>query len=650
MAPNVDPADDNPLRVVFLADFLPADQEKLINRIQTLAGPSRRLESWKPGSQTLRTPLKKFTDYHWHDFPDTKAHIYEVATRLHRAGCQKFLVADHLTWRQLTQNLRFGDYPLLSVVLVVIKSSPSGKHSSGRSSFFIAAERRTIDKDAAVTALCNPFFFMEDKTIHPSLPIDTPSTHANPLLDGDQDIFTPTDLGLTVREKFETEIQSALPGSLPAELKSYIVSYLDHRMPYHGSSLRDEDNNLTFEPDKEPITIFLTFPTSPAQFARLNSVMSQQMKKIFEKIISSQPPFSRERQDAKESIQSLIRRSDSYYYGDFEDPDNESERPLDCFSVQLIEWPYEQPAKRRDIVHHFLELHYVAHWHYLFKCPFSSSDETLLDNAQFATLMKLDNDNPWPTASISAARNTFTGIVQDQLELALDSRLLSSLKPKKPSNYQVLHETLSDPDQGFYHNAPPWERVQDFEVEEWDPRYGPHTLPIFYLTNKFTEEQADSLEDAVDHEGEILRVPCMTGSKIPSSGTLHDMWNIFWQIQQIWQTESPREDIPLFFADEQSFIDETLIVVDRWHVESLHLYQNWDLLKRVDKPHIRGIVYGRVVAFNAIETHGALAYGRPSVDRFRKEIENLNGDRVDVVHRYLRPDWPGHGVIPDEER
>ncbi|KAJ5733805.1 hypothetical protein N7493_002591 [Penicillium malachiteum] len=649
MAPKVDPADDNPLRVVFLADFLPADQAKLIDRIQTLAGPSRRLESWKPGSQTLRTPLKKFTDYHWHDFPDTKAHIYEVATRLHRAGCRKFLVADRLTWRQLTQNFRLGDYPLLSVVLVVIKSSPSGKHSSGTSPFLIFAERRTIDKNAATAVHQEPFFFMEDKTIHPSLAIDEPSIHAQSLLDGDEEIFTPTDLRLTVREQFEKEIHSALPGSLLAELKSYIISYLDHRMPYHGSSLRDENNNLTFEPDKEPITIFLTFPTSPAQFARLNSVMSQQMKKIFEKIISSQPSFSRERQDAKESIQGLIRRSDSSYYGNFEDSDNVPELPLDRFSVQLIQWPYEQPAKRRNIVHHFLELHYQASWHYLFKCPFSSSDETLLDNAQFATLAKLANDNPWPTASISAAHNTFTGIVRDQLKLALDSRLLSSLKPKKPSNYQISHETLSDPDQGFYHNAPPWEPVQDFEVEEWDPRYGPHTLPIFYLTNKFTEEQAESLECAVGHEGEILRVPCMTGSTIPSTGTLHDMWNIFWQIQQIWQTESPREDIPLFFADEQSFIDETLIVVDRWHLKEMNLYHHWDSMKRVDKPHMRGMVYGRIIAFNAIMTRGALAYGeRPRVDKFRKEIESH--DQVDVVHRYLRPDWPGHGIIPDDER
>ncbi|KAJ5730659.1 uncharacterized protein N7483_005167 [Penicillium malachiteum] len=221
MAHELDPADENPLRVVFLADFLPADQAKLINRIQNLVGP-RRLESWKPGSQIIRTPLRKVTDYHWHDSPDTKAHIYEVATRLYRAGHPnlKFLVADHLTWRQLTKQCRTGDHPRLSVVLVVIKSSlqeSSGKHSLANetSRFKVAAERHT------------------------------PSRHAKSLLGGNEEIFTSTDLRLTVCENFEREIQSALPGFSAEELTSHIVSYLDHRMPYHGSSLRGPNGHLT---------------------------------------------------------------------------------------------------------------------------------------------------------------------------------------------------------------------------------------------------------------------------------------------------------------------------------------------------------------------------------------------------------------------
>ncbi|KAJ5730658.1 uncharacterized protein N7483_005166 [Penicillium malachiteum] len=372
--------------------------------------------------------------------------------------------------------------------------------------------------------------------------------------------------------------------------------------------------------------------------------MEQWMKKIFEETISRQPLFSEERQNVKQVIQDLIRCSSP-----IGGPDEESERPLDLFSVQLIRWPYEQPAKRRNIVHHFLELHYDTPWHYLFKCPFSSSDETLLGNAQFATLVK--RPGPWPTASIGATRKTFTGLVKELLPFANDSHILSSLEPKEPSLNQIWNETLSDYDQGFYHNASPWELVQDFVVNEhWDPRYGPPALAIFYLTNKFTEEQADSLESAIMLElgGEVLRVSCTTKSTTPLTRTLHDMWNIFWQIHKIWQIEFPRSDVPLFFADEQSFIDETLIMVDWWHLKEMNNLHYQDILKRVDKPWIRGMVYGRILAFDAISAHGSLSMeDEPVLSYFRNEVEGH--DRVDVVYRYLRPDSPGHEIIPHEE-
>ncbi|KAJ6016135.1 hypothetical protein N7540_010726 [Penicillium herquei] len=376
------------------------------------------------------------------------------------------------------------------------------------------------------------------------------------------------------------------------------------------------------------------------------------MKKIFEEIISSQPLFSQERQNVKQAIQDLIRRSKSVAYGGVEGQDDESERTLYLFSLQLIQWPYEQPATRRNLVHHFLELHCDAPWHYLFECPFSSSDETLLANAQFATLVK--GPGHWPTASIRATRKSFTGLVKEKFPFTLDSPLLSSLEPKEPHLNQIWKETLSDYDQGFYHNAPPWESVQDFihgYWDDWDPRYGPPGLPIFYLTNKFTEE-AESLESAVGFEGEFLRVPCMpvASSTIPWTGTLHDMWNIFWQIQRIWQKELPHSDVPLFFADEQSFIDETLIMVDRWHLKEMKNLQYQEILKGVEKPWIRGMVYGRILAFNAIAAQGSLSHeDEPVVRIFRQEVEVENEDRVDVMHRYLRPDWPGHGIIPDEE-
>ncbi|KAJ5621641.1 hypothetical protein N7528_006424 [Penicillium herquei] len=693
-----------PLLVVPLAGFTNTQEKTLISKIRCFLGTSHKAEIWKPKPKSLHVPVPPRSNYFPPCNPDSKAHIHELAILLHRLGHFKFLVADGLTLRQLTDDCRCGEDAALSVVLVNIKSPPEKR--SIKSYFqslspLVFAERRIIEIKSHHDCYSYSDETWEDDTGsseewsgndtpdedwndddevsfqdglimgHPRISIDIPSKSAQQILDADRELFTIPTVLSTGRWKFENEIASALPNSLPQELKADIVSYLDHRN-IASSSFGGWDTGYWpgMVSDEHPIVILLAFPTTPLQFQRLRNAMAQYMKKIFELIMSTHPPLSERHESLKWAIQLLIRQSQctpkvmdhgSSFPREEEADDSsyrwEEELPLDQFHVRLVPWPYNQPATRRDLEYHYRRAGFDVR-HYLLQCPFStSSDEELLENSEFATLqghipraMAAYLVGKMPTQVVQAVRNSFAGIVKNGLLRTIQWSDLEPLKPKQFPWYQIIsREILSDPDQPLYDNPLPWRPIRNLSLALSGTRFA--ALPLFHLTKRFSDEDIDSLEHTlldsfqdVPREWRpmhIIHLPWIKtdGAPSPSDGTLHDIWNIFLEVNS---EDSRAFFLPMFFIDDQTRHDGTLIAVNEWETfQSDHD----DLLRGIERPLLRGMLYGRIFV-DSVCFFNQILQEDWGVDAFERGILD---DEIDVMHRYLRPDWPGHGIIPDED-
>ncbi|KAJ5730655.1 uncharacterized protein N7483_005163 [Penicillium malachiteum] len=121
-------------------------------------------------------------------------------------------------------------------------------------------------------------------------------------------------------------------------------------------------------------------------------------------------------------------------------------------------------------------------------------------------------------------------------------------------------------------------------------------LPLFYLTDMFSNEDFNGLEDALWDSFEdvppewgpmeTLHIPWKRPDDAPnlSDGTLHDMWNIF------WETTCPRfHPLLLFFVDKQLSVDGTLIVVSEWETFKSEIQAGQEgLLRGIERPLVRG--------------------------------------------------------------
>ncbi|KAJ6016136.1 hypothetical protein N7540_010727 [Penicillium herquei] len=694
-----------PLLVVPLANFTEQERKTLISRVQSLVEPPRKVEVWIPRPGSLHIPLQPRSRYFVQPIPDSKAHIYELAILLHRLGYSKFFVADGLTLRQLQGDCRHGEEEVLSVVLVNIKQptrNGSIKNYFESLSPLVFAKRRAVGIDSESDSHSDEEYTGsseewsgtdaededdEDELSYedslasidsieiwrPKIAIDIPSKSAEQILDADQDLFTLPTVLSTGRWNFENNIASALPNSLPPELKAEIVSYLKHRILDRSYLMGWRSGCWPGRVNEEhPITILLAFPTTPSQFQRLQNAMAQHMKRIFELIMSKHPPLSERHESLKWAIQLLIRLSQCTseecspeesiirgltpddYTPEWSTPEDmnafslsrEEELPLDQFHVRLVPWPYNQPATRRDLQHHYRGGRFDVR-HYLLRCPFSSSsDEELLENSELATLQTIV---PGDVAEFvragkrlklfaEAVRNSFTGIVRQELLRTIEWRDLEPLKPKEFPLYQMIcEERLSDLDEPLYEDPLPW-------IPIWQPNLAGSrfpALPLFYLTNSFSDDDLDNLEDTLWDSFEetppewapkqILHIPWKKADKTPNlpDGTLHDIWNIFWDITSL---EYYYCYLPLFFVDSRTCIDGTVIVVSEWEtLKSYFQAGQEDLLRGITRPLTRGMFYGRIFL--------------ESICLFNNALHNDWG-RTPLSER---PDWPGNGIIPDLE-
>ncbi|KAL3454948.1 hypothetical protein BJX64DRAFT_295538 [Aspergillus heterothallicus] len=116
------PSPDNTIKgsqlpLVFLTDLENCHKNRLVEHLQSAIKNDEplTLHLWHPSPQTLAAIAKQGPHL------DSQGNIHAVATLAARAGWTGLLVADELTKRQLTNSLRVGEYPTISVVMVSIR-------------------------------------------------------------------------------------------------------------------------------------------------------------------------------------------------------------------------------------------------------------------------------------------------------------------------------------------------------------------------------------------------------------------------------------------------------------------------------------------------------------------------------------------------
>ncbi|PYH91299.1 hypothetical protein BO71DRAFT_401468 [Aspergillus ellipticus CBS 707.79] len=209
----------------------------------------------------------------------------------------------------------------------------------------------------------------------------------------------------------------------------------------------------------------------------------------------------------------------------------------------------------------------------------------------------------------------------------------------KPNEYKLANletdttELMYPPSQPFYPNPPQW----------CPTKRGLNWISLFYLTNNITPEHNEAITTEIPTLGEVEEPEW--GDKISvtipwanteADGTLDDVWKIFWEIHTHQRGKGIRT--PIFFVDQQTLVDNTVLAVehDYYFVEDGNTTAK-EMLKDVPFPDCRGFLYGRVAGRDAHIIYANLSIGNMDFEEFTEKSQ------------YPRPDWPGHGILKDEE-
>jgi hypothetical protein len=119
------------------------------------------------------------------------------------------------------------------------------------------------------------------------------------------------------------------------------------------------------------------------------------------------------------------------------------------------------------------------------------------------------------------------------------------------------------------------------------------------------------------------------------------MWDSLWKM---CYNENPlyRYGPPALFVDQQSFVDNTIVVAD-----TLYYHLPWaseealKLLEDVPKPSIKGLAYGRIPGRDVHTVYANLLISSMALEEF------FDG-REDEIKKFIRPDWP-QGIPEDDE-
>lgn len=168
-----------------------------------------------------------------------------------------------------------------------------------------------------------------------------------------------------------------------------------------------------------------------------------------------------------------------------------------------------------------------------------------------------------------------------------------------------------------------------------------NAIPLFFLTNKLSEEQTRALYEEIqtmnhiddDDWGKkiICPVPWKEDEPDAEDGTPADMWRIYTEVDDSCE-------LPLVFADQQSGEDLRIIMTDKIYVSyALEDEEACELLKGVKDPAHCGITYGRLPGRDAHITWVNLNIANMDID------ESFNDENQ--CENYLRPDWPCHDRV-----
>lgn len=373
---------------------------------------------------------------------------------------------------------------------------------------------------------------------------------------------------------------------------------------------------LRFGNDEPTLYIFLSFPSTLKEREKLQTALQEVMRKQYPK--------------AKKEIENQRKENED----DGDNGDNSDSDKIKEPAVRLIHWEHDHIASRSDLMrireacrpddfsNRLSSLIFLLE-------PIKGDNVTV---AQFGTLLNA------PTGII-ILRKTLDQVVKEALdsdvrgyeEIEKDLKHHGRVDPSKM-------EIMQDLDQPFYPNLPPWLPIDETM----------NGIPLFYLTNKVTKQEHRALQNEIqtledsdvdDHPWE--KVCCFVPWISDEDGTPTHMWDSLWRMCYN-ENRLYRYDPPALFVDQQSIVDNTVIVADTlyYHLPCAS-EEALKLLEDVPKPSIKGLVYGRIPGRSAHTVYANLSISNMALDDFFDE-------REDEIKKFIRSDWP-QGIPEDEE-
>ncbi|GKZ21348.1 hypothetical protein AbraIFM66951_010137 [Aspergillus brasiliensis] len=547
-----------PLLVIYLAKQTEAEKAYLAVRLQDFLGRDNvKLTRWQPSTK-LRRRLALQGSY-----PDSQANLHAMAILAYRAGWTRFVVADGLTQRQLHGNLRIGEDPLLSLVMVVVGPEPATISPAGEVCVF--AKRTTID-ESSVPKLVEDLSNLNppERSVMHNIQRDRYENPGMTLHDPDRPSFTADRATVFGHEERFNVAEHLLTNHtpLPLELTDQVLTWLsiaNEGPMWLPSWIYHSERHLN---------IFLLFPATQAELHHI--------QQLFQNAI----------EDYRTAERSGVR----------------------SYTITFIPWEYHRARSRRDLANlwqayrlragddaapfniYFLHQMPVAQNVYDLELGIVKYERGDLPNVARISLQKIIIDRgPW------------TEMMRRQGRTAEHYMYSKKVEP----------ELLHSPEQPFYPKPPRW----------LPAKKGLHTIPVFYLSKDFSRSQKDVIETELRTIGEAeenhwgTKVACYVPWDGEADGTFDDIWKIFWEVLTYYGERSTQ--FPIFFIDAQSVLDKTVLAVqpDRFWFDQSNT-RALAMLQHVLYPSVRGLLYGRVAGREAHTVRANVSIGNMFFEEF----------------------------------
>jgi hypothetical protein len=623
-SPETRPGRPESLLLVFLADFEKPHKEKLKNHLQP-ATCDFQILTWCPNRQVLRSLAPQ------REYRDSQANLYGLAIVAYRNGYSGFIFADELTKRRVE-----GQFPLRGEDERISVGMISMRQREQSDQLRIIAKRSTLEDDDnfALLAAVENFDISQDfnnsrneqsvTTVYSELGLE--------LHDPDRPVFTPSTMDFFGHEEISASAIAALSRNtpLPVELVLNIASQVE----------RNLEEVIKFPPDlnlqmRTPnINIMLGFQTTQTERENILSVLKDAVHFEFEKDRQKRRKELVIKAEAKQNKISMSETNEESGWNDDDDEDDSVDSILSYHdarypepSVHLIAWEQTRPPSRRDILNVF------------------EAVAAYTDNKSFNSLYILMK----PIEKCSEALIGFISVEDTEMGPGIRQITLSEMVQYKRGRPTALDfaryyrdgqmellpssRIISGFNEPFYPISHPWNAIGRM-----------NSIPLFFLTNKLSDEQARALYEEIQtmHEIDdddwgkkvICAVPWKEDEPDAEDGTLADMWRLYTEVHNGCEK-------PLVFADLQSGNDLKVIITDQTYVGQPNPddQEARELLEGVKQPAFRGFMYGRLPGREAHIIWMNLNIANMGIDEYF--------DDENPCENYLRPDWPCHDRIDE---